>query len=194
VTVERWTDRDITDVLRAWGEGDPEAVDRLIPLVYEQLRRVARRHLRGEATGHTLDTTGLVHEAYLRLGAQSRTRWHNRAQFYAIASRAMRRVLIDHARRHGALRRGGDGHIQVPLEQLESPGEERATVLLALDEALERLAAMDPAMARVVECRFFGGLTETETAVALGVSRRTVAREWAAARGWLWQALHDDIS
>lgn len=192
--MERWTDRDITDVLRAWGDGDPEAVDRLIPLVYEQLRRVARRHLRGEATGHTLDTTGLVHEAYLRLGAQSRTRWHNRAQFYAIASRAMRRVLIDHARRHGALRRGGYGHIQVPLEHLDHPVAERATVLLALDEALERLAAMDPAMARVVECRFFGGLTETETAVALGVSRRTVARDWAAARGWLWQALHDDIS
>lgn len=192
MTVDRLTDGDITDVLRAWGDGDPEAVDRLIPLVYEQLRRVARRHLRAEATGHTLDTTGLVHEAYLRLGTQSRTRWHNRAQFYAIASRAMRRVLIDHARRHGALRRGGSGHIQVPLEHLNQPVAERATVLLALDDALERLAAIDPAMARVVECRFFGGLTETETAAALGVSRRTVGRDWAAARAWLWQALHDD--
>lgn len=187
-----WTDPDITDLLRAWGEGDPDAPDRFMPLVYEQLRRLARRHLRGEAAGHTLDTSGLVHEAYLRLGAQTRTRWSNRAHFFAMASRVMRRVLTDHARRHAALRRGGGGVavISLALDGVDLPAEERSTLLVALDDALTRLAAFDPMMASVVECRFFGGLTEEEAAEALGVSRRTVSREWAAARGWLWQELH----
>ena len=190
--MDPWTDPDITDLLRAWGDGDSDAPDRFMPLVYEQLRRLARRHLRGEAAGHTLDTSSLVHEAYLRLGAQTRTRWSNRAHFFAMASRVMRRVLTDHARRHAALRRGGGGKAVIPvaLDGVDLPAEERSTLLVALDEAVTRLATVDPMMASVVECRFFGGLTEEETAEALGVSRRTISREWAAARGWLWQELH----
>ena len=194
--MDPWADPDITEMLRAWGEGDQDAPDRFMPLVYEQLRRLARRHLRGEAAGHTLDTSSLVHEAYLRLEAQTRTRWSNRGHFFAIASRTMRRVLTDHARRHAALRRGGGGAAVIPLalDGLDLPAAERSALLIALDEALTRLAVVDPMMARVVECRFFGGLTEEEAAEALGVSRRTVSREWATARGWLWQELHGDVA
>jgi RNA polymerase sigma factor (TIGR02999 family) len=166
-----------------------------MPLVYEELRRVAHHQLRAEPLGHTLSTTALVHEAYLKLVDQSRTEWQDRAQFFAIASRAMRRILIDYARRHRALRRGGgpDGARPKPvsLDEAEIPVAERADALIALDDALERLARVDGRLARVVECRFFAGLTEPETAEALGVSRRTVAREWAVARGWLYQELSD---
>ena len=175
---------------------DPGAMDRLMPLVYEDLRRVAHRFLGAESKGHTLSTTALVHEAYLRLVDQTRTEWQDRAQFFAVSSRMMRRILVDYARRHRALRRGGQPGgarpERVALDQAEIPVTERADALIALDEALERLAEVDARLARVVECRFFAGLSEIETAEALGVSRRTVAREWAIARGWLYQELRDD--
>lgn len=189
-------DREITEALIALRDRAPAAMDRLIPLVYDQLRRVAHRQLAAEPTGHTLSTTALVHEAYLKLVDQTRTRWQDRAHFFAIASQAMRRVLIDYARRHRALRRGGlpDGTRAAPLslDAVEVPVDLRVDALLALDGALERLGQVDARMARVVECRFFAGMTEAETAAALEVSQRTVAREWAVARGWLHRELRHD--
>jgi len=183
----------ITQALYALRSGAPGAMERLAPLVYEQLKRIARRQLRAEAPGHTLSTTALVHEAYLKLVDQSRAEWQDRGQFYAVASGAMRRILVDYARRYSAARRGGDEEGKraraVTLDNLEIANAERADVLVALDEALERLGRFDERQARVVECRFFGGLTEAETASALGISQRTVAREWVTARGWLYQEL-----
>ena len=185
----------ITDALAALRAGDTGAMDQLAPLVYEELARIAHRQLGLEATGHTLSTTALVHEAYLRLVDQTRARWEDRAQFFGIAAHAMRRVLVDHARRHRAARRGGMHRRYISLDALEAgdvatlAAGERADILVALDEALERLAALDARQARVVECRFFGGLTEAETAEALGVTARTVTRDWVKARGWLYQEL-----
>jgi RNA polymerase sigma factor (TIGR02999 family) len=190
------TDGEITDALVALREGSPGAMDRLMPLVYDQLRRVAHRQLGAEPTGHTLTTTALVHEAYLKLVDQTRAQWQDRAHFFAIAARAMRRILIDYARRHRAARRGGgpDGPpTPVSLDTMELSVAERAEALLALDEALDRLAEVDARLAHVVECRFFAGLTEAETATALEVSQRTVAREWALAKGWLYQELRSEL-
>ena len=191
-------DQQITDALSALRRGAPESIDRLIPLVYRELRRIAHRQLAAEPGGHTLSTTAVVHEAYLRLAEQSRTEWADRGQFFALAARTMRRVLIDYARQHQAARRGGPGRSAVALEFLEqdqSPAisiPERADSLLALDEALEGLGRVDARLARVVECRFFAGLNEVETSEALGVSQRTVARDWQMARAWLHEALRDD--
>jgi RNA polymerase sigma factor (TIGR02999 family) len=188
----------ITDALAALRGGDPDAMDRLVPLVYEELALIAHRQLRLEVTGHTLSTTALVHEAYLRLVDQTRAQWADRAQFFGVAAHSMRRVLVDHARRHRAARRGGVNRRDVSLEALEASDAanlaagDRADILVAMDEALERLAALDARQARVVECRFFGGLTEAETAEALGVTARTVARDWVKARGWLYQELGRD--
>ena len=188
----------ITEALGEWRDGVPGALDRLVPLVYADLARIAHRQLGLEAPGHTLSTTALVHEAYLRLVDQTRAQWADRAQFFAVAAHVMRRVLVDYARRHRAARRGGAPPRTVSLEALESADAgslaagERADVLLAMDEALERLAGLDPRQVRVVECRFFGGLTEAETAEALGVTARTVARDWVKARGWLYQTLSDE--
>ena len=186
------------DMLR---RGAPEGMGQLIPLVYVELRRVAHRQLAAEPAGHTLSTTALVHEAYLRLAEQTRTEWTSRAQFFGIAARVMRRVLVDYARRHRAARRGGAGLRPVSLEDAEVGDDADALIvaargdeLLALDEALERLAAVDLRASRVVECRFFGGLTEAETAEALGVSQRTVAGDWLMAKGWLYRALRPEIS
>ena len=185
------------------------ALERLVPLVYGELRRVAHRQLGAERAGHTLNTTALVHEAYLRLADQTRVEWADRAHFFAVAARAMRRILVDYARRHRALRRGG-GQRPISLDAVSdavsdadaadggAPGgvqvavAERADALVALDEALERLAAVDGRLARVVECRFFGGLTEAETAEVLGVTPRTVTRDWVKARAWLYQELRPD--
>ena len=186
----------ITEALCAIRNGAPDAMARLAPLVYEQLKRIAHRHLRAEPVGHTLSTTALVHEAYLKLVDQTRVGWQDRGHFYAVASGAMRRILVDHARRYRAARRGGGGDgapvRPIPLDDTDIPIEERADALVALDEALERLSGLDERQARVVECRFFGGLTEEETAAALGISQRTVAREWVTARGWLYQELRRD--
>jgi RNA polymerase sigma factor (TIGR02999 family) len=192
-------DQEIAEALAVLRRGAPEGFDELIELVYAELRRVAHRQLASEPEGHTLSTTALVHEAYLRLSEQTRTEWASRAQFFAIASRVMRRVLVDYARRHRAARRGGPTRRPVPLEDIESGGDanalaitSRSDELLALDEALDRLAAVDPRLSGVVECRFFGGLTEAETADVLGVSKRTVASDWLMAKGWLYRELRPE--
>ena len=185
----------ITEALCALRNGAPDAMDRLTPLVYERLRRIAHRQLRAEPVGHTLSTTALVHEAYLKLVDQTRAEWQDRGHFFAVASGAMRRILVDYARRYRAARRGGEDGARVrpiSLDDTDIPVDERAEALVALDEALERLGDFDERQARVVECRFFGGLTEEETAAALGISQRTVAREWVTARGWLFQELRGD--
>ena len=190
-------EQEITEALAAVGRGVPEAMDRLLPLVYHELKQIAHRQLGAEPVGHTLSTTAVVHEAYLRLASQTRAEWVNRGQFFAIAARTMRRVLVDYARQHQAARRGGPGRSAVALEFLEQTGspsisiEDRADVLLALDEALEALRNVDERLARVVECRFFAGLNEVETAEALDVSQRTVTRDWRMARAWLHEALRD---
>jgi RNA polymerase sigma factor (TIGR02999 family) len=195
---------EITEHLLALrGSDDPTAWDRLIPLVYAELRAIAHRQLQRERRDHTLSTTALVHEAYLRLVDQRRAQWQDRGHFFAIAARVMRRVLIDYARRHRASKRAG-AYQRVPLEvttaALESGPEgvdhlaaanDRAEVLVTLDDVLTRLAALDERLVRVVECRFFGGLTEEETASALGVTARTVRRDWTKAKGWLQRALKE---
>jgi RNA polymerase sigma factor (TIGR02999 family) len=171
--------QEITEALAVLRRGAPEALDRLLPLVYSELRRIAHRQLAAEATGHTLSTTALVHEAYLRFAREEHAEWSDRGQFFAVAARIMRRVLVDYARRHWAQRRGGTVQRAVSLEEADDAGAlavaNRADDLLALDEALERLANMDERLGRVVECRFFGGLTEAETAEAL-ISQRTIRR------------------
>ena len=188
--------QEIAGALAVLNRGAPEAMHALLPLVYADLRRIAHRQLAAEATGHTLCTTALVHEAYIRLAEQSRAPWIDRAQFFAVAARTMRRILVDYARRHRAGRRGGAHARPVGLEAADEAGTlrvaERADELLALDEALDRLVVMDERLARVVECRFFGGLSEVETAEALGISQRTVARDWLMAKAWLYDELHDD--
>ncbi len=182
------TRAEITGLLRGMHGGEDGAMDRLLPLVYDDLRRIAHRQLGGERDGHTVNTTALVHEAYFRLVDHRQGEWRDRAHFFAVASRAMRRVLVDYARRHRAAKRGGALR-QVPLDDAMLAAEERADVLVSLDEALTRLSALDARQARVVECRFFGGLTEEETADVLGVTARTVRRDWTKAKGWLHQEL-----
>ena len=167
----------------------PDAIDALFPVVYEELRRMAHQRLRHERSGHTLSTTGLVHEAYLRLAGQTRAEFSDRGHFLAVAAQAMRRVLVDHARRHRAARRGG-GVAALSLDRVNVAVEEQADALIALDVALTRLAALDERMCRVVECRFFAGLSDEETAQVLDVAPRTVWRDWVKARGWLYRELH----
>jgi len=179
---------DITSQLLAWRAGESTAVDRLFPLVYDELRRIAHRQMVGEADGHTLDTTGLVHEAYLKLVDQTRTQWADRAHFFAVASNAMRRILVDHARSYRTDKRGAAPH-RVSLTDNMLLVEERADTLLAVDDALTELARLDDRLSRVVECRFFAGLTEEETAEVLGVTARTVRRDWTKAKGWLHRRL-----
>ncbi len=191
---------EVGEALAALRRGAPEAMDRLFPLVYHELKRIAHRQLGAEADGHTLSTTAVVHEAYLRLAEQSGAALQDRAHFFAIAARMMRRVLIDYARQYQAARRGGPGRALVTLEFLEHGGAraisvpERAESLIALEDALEGLHRIDERLARVVECRFFAGLSEVETSEALGVSQRTVSRDWQMARAWLYEALRDDAS
>lgn len=176
--------RGVTQLLLAWTGGDAAAFAELVPLVESELRRIARRQLGRERRGHTLQTTALVNEAYLRLIDQTRVRWQNRAHFYAIAAQSMRRILVSMARARGAEKRGGP---VVPLS-LEEAGEvavDRAAELIALDEALQDLADLDPRRAQVVELRYFGGLSVEETATALDISAETVMRDWKRARSWL---------
>jgi RNA polymerase sigma factor (TIGR02999 family) len=187
----------VTELLRAWGAGDAHASDALASLVYAELRRQAQRALRREGTGHTLQPTALVHEAWIRLDDQLGARWESRTQFFAVAAQMMRRVLVDHARTRQALKRGGaGGHAaaRVTLGAVDREGAEAAPSLdavdlLALDDALARLAALDPQKARLVELRYFAGLSIPEAAEALGVSPATVGREWAVARLWLRREL-----
>jgi RNA polymerase sigma-70 factor, ECF subfamily len=183
-------DADVTGLLLAWGHGDQSAADRLVVAVYDELRRQAERAMRREGGEHTLQATALVHESYLRLVDQRRVEWRNRGHFFAIASTVMRRVLVDHARARLTAKRGG-GVAPISLAGAERGGEHGTddVDLLALHEALERLAALDPEQARLVELRYFGGLTIEETAEALDVSPATVKREWALARAWLRREL-----
>lgn len=164
------------------------AVERMMPVVYEELRRIARRQLRHEGVGHTLNTTALVHEAYLRLAAPSHLDVSGRAEFLSIAAMAMRRVLIDYARQRTAQKRGGV-QMRVELDDIEVAADDRAEQLVALDEALTSLAASNPRLARVVDCRFFGGMSQEETALALQLTPRTVRRDWTKARMWLAVAM-----
>lgn len=167
---------------------DAATIDRYFPVVYEELRRVAHRQLRDERDGHTLGTTALVHEVYLRLSASARDDAIEPARFFALAATAMRHVLVDSARRYRSLRRGG-GVAPLTLDESMHVAESRAETMLELDEALTRLAARSPRLARVVECRFFGGLTEEETAEAIGTTARTVRRDWIRAKAWLCSEL-----
>ncbi len=174
----------VTELLVAWGHGDERALEQLMPLVYEELRRLAHRHLGRERAGHTLQTTALVHEAYLRLVDQKETHWQNRAHFFAVAARMMRRILVDYARARGFAKRGG-GAQQVSLDEAMVVSDERAADVVALDEALNELAEFDERKSRMVELRFFGGLSIEETAEVLGVSPGTVMRDWTLAKAWL---------
>jgi RNA polymerase sigma factor (TIGR02999 family) len=180
--------RQITALIAGLQDGEPEAWDRLLPHVYDELRRIAHAQLRRQRRGHTLNTTALVHEAYFKLVDQTRVPYAERVHFFGIAARAMRQVLIDHARRHATTKRGG-GWQRISLDDAQISIEERADMLVALDEALTRLSVLNERLGRVVECRFFGGMTEEETAAALGVTDRTVRRDWTKARLWLYSEL-----
>lgn len=182
---------EITSLLRAWTRGDGAAGERLFPLVYDNLRQMARRQRRGSDAHQTLSTTGLVHEAYMRLVNRQETGWRDRAQFFALASKVMRGVLVDQARRRQASKRGGD-RVRVTLLDDDAITEDSVEEILTLHDALKRLEEEEPRKVRVVECRFFGGLAVAETAEALGVSVRTVEREWREARLYLYQALRPD--
>ncbi len=182
------TKSEVTRLVERWSQGDVAALDRLIDLAYDDLRQIASRQLNGWRQGQSIETTGLVHELYMRLAGISESAWGGRAQFFAFCSQAMRRILIDFARRRKAAKRGG-GQIRVSLDEHTGRVDAEAVELLALDEALESLASRNARMARIVECRFFGGLSVPETAVAVGASRRTVVREWARARAYLHHLL-----
>ena len=184
---------EVTRILHDWSGGDPQAPERLMPFVYDELRRLARVFLSKERGGHTLQPTALVHEAYLRLVDQTRVNWQNRAHFYGIAASMMRRVLIDHARAHSTEKRGGAA-IRLSLDDVQLPIEERAAGLVALDEALERLAVYDERKCKVVELRFFGGMSDKEIAEVLGVTTRTVLRDWKTARLLLYRELSQNQS
>ena len=180
--------KSITQLLIEWRDGDVTALDRLMPLVYEELRRLARYYMRRERPGHTLQTGALVNEAYLRLVDHKGMRWQNRAHFYAVASQAMRRILVDHARFHRYAKRGG-GNQPLELDQAAAVFHKQAAELVALDDALTDLSAIDPRKSRIVEMRYFGGMSVDETAEALGVSSVTVMREWRTAKAWLLRAI-----
>ena len=182
-------DGDVTVLLRLWSDGNEQALERLMPLVQDELHRMALRYLAGERTDVSLQATGLVNELCLRLLGWDKVRWQNRGHFFGVSAQMMRRVLVDIARRRRAQRRGGAGVVHVPLESVDLPTSERDKDLVAVDQALETLAAEDPRRARLVELRFFGGLSMEETANALGVSVRTAYSEWAFARAWLYRQL-----
>ncbi|MFZ1927557.1 MAG: sigma-70 family RNA polymerase sigma factor [Candidatus Sulfotelmatobacter sp.] len=178
---------EVSGLLQAWSRGDQQALKKLTPIVYEELRRLARHYMRGEKSGHSLQTTALVNEAYIRLTDYNRMQWENRAHFFAISAQLMRRILVDHARRHNLKRGGGVQHVL--LEDTAVIGGERNEDLVALDDALHALARIDSRKARVVELRFFGGLSVEETAEVLRVSAVTVMRDWSTARAWLYREM-----
>lgn len=181
----------ITNILQQARSGSREAVDRLFPLLYDELQKVARHELRRQARDATLNTGALIAEAYLRMVDQTNAVWADRAHFYAYAARAMRAVLVDYARRRGRQKRGG-GIVHVAFDDRDLPVEAQAELLVALDEALTRLGRLNDRLSRIVECRFFGGMSEQETAEALGVSGRTVRRDWMKAKAWLYADLSSD--
>ena len=179
--------REVTRLLGVWGNGDQAALDELIPLVYDELRRVARRYMRRESQGHTLQTSALVNEAYLRLIDQKSVHWQNRAHFFGVAAQLMRRILVDHARSRSRAKRGGGAPMVSLAEQAMISKE--ASEVIALDDALSNLAEMDPRKSQIVEMKFFGGLTTEEVAEVLKITSRTVEREWRKAKAWLNWAL-----
>ena len=183
---------EVTQLLRAWSDGDADAFERVLPLVYEELHRMAARYLVGERSSISLQATALVNELCLRLLGWDPVHWQNRGHFFGVSARMMRRVLVDIARRRLAERRGGPNAIRVPLDGIDVPVSEPGADLLAVDMALEMLALEDPRKAQVVELRFFGGLSIEETAEALGISVRTVHADWALARAWLYRTLTAD--
>jgi RNA polymerase sigma-70 factor, ECF subfamily len=184
-------DHELTALLRSWSDGDERAFDQLLPIVYDQLHRMALRYLAGERSDVSLQPTALVNEVCLRLLGWDQVRWQNRGHFFGVSAQMMRRVLVDIARKRRAERRGGAQAVRVPLEDVEIAADDGCGDLVALDEALERLAVADPRKARVVELRFFGGLSLEETADAVGISMRTVQNDWTFARAWLYRALTD---
>jgi RNA polymerase sigma-70 factor (ECF subfamily) len=180
---------EITEILRDWNDGSEDAKERLLPFVYDELKRQARILMSRERADHTLQPTALVHEAFLRLSEQTGIDWKNRSHFYGIASRLMRQVLVDHARLHATAKRGSHP-IHFSLDDVQIPVEERAGSILFLDEALGQLEKLDEMQARIVEMRFFGGMNNHEIAETLGISERTVGREWETARLWLYRELN----
>lgn len=185
---QRPRQHEITELLAEWRDGNQSALDELYPLVYDELHRLARRYMSRERKGHTLQTTALIHEAYVRLVDQRNVQWANRSHFFAISAQIMRRILIDHARRHAYAKRGG-GARQVSLEEAATIVPDHSEELLRLDEALKSLAEMDPRRSQVVELRYFGGLNNEEIAGVLHISENTVTRDWNMARAWLYQQL-----
>ncbi len=185
--------QEVTQLLKAWSQGDQAALERLMPLVYEELRRVARRYMGRERDGHTLQTTALVNEAYLRLIDASQVEWQSRAHFFAVSAQLMRRILVDYARAHNYVKRGGEVH-HVSLDEAAVFSAEQAPDLVALDDALTDLAALDQRKSQVVELRFFGGLSVNETAEALKVSPRTVMSDWSLAKAWLLREISNEGS
>ena len=186
---------DLTGLLMEWGQGDKAALDRLTPLVYEEIRRIAHRYVQREREGQTLQTTALVNEAYLRLAGSANIAWQNREHFYAVTAQVMRRILIDHARRRQYVKHGGETQrvaFEVAVSEAGVMSQPRAAELLALDEALDELARLDPRKSRVVELRYFGGLSLEETAKVLDVSLMTVRRDWRAAKAWLFRRMRDE--
>jgi RNA polymerase sigma factor (TIGR02999 family) len=179
---------EVTQILVELRRGNREAEGRLIPLVYTELRRIAANHLRREAAGHSLQPTALVHEAYLRLICIQEVDWQSRSHFFAVSATLMRRILVDHARAHQARKRG-DGFDPIAFDEALMPGPERAPEILALDDALDRLAQLDERQAKIVEMRFFAGMSEEEAGAALGISARTVKRDWRVAKAWLYKEL-----
>jgi RNA polymerase sigma factor (TIGR02999 family) len=182
--------QNITHLLKEWSDGDPRALDELTPLVYEELRQQAARYLRRERPGHSLQATALINEAFLRLIDVKNVQWQSRTHFFAIAANLMRRILVDHARRRDAEKRGG-AQFRLTLDDALAIAREPDVDLLAIDEALDRLAVIDEQQARVVELRFFSGLSVEETAAAMGVSPKTVKRDWSVARAWLRREIGD---
>jgi RNA polymerase sigma factor (TIGR02999 family) len=183
----------VTQLLAKAVSGDSSALANVFPLIYDELHRLAQAQLKREPDGHTLSPTALVHEAYMRLIDYSRMEWTGKAHFMAVASTAMRRILVDHARSHRSVKRGGALQ-RVPIEAVQLGTEERADLLIAVDDALGKLKELDPRQARVVECRFFGGMTEEETAEALGIGLRTAKRDWAKAKAWLHKQISSELA
>ena len=182
-------DNDVSALLRAWSDGDQDALLALTPIVYEELHRLARHYMRGERSGHSLQATALVNEAYMRLADYTRMHWQDRAHFFAVSAQVMRRILVDHARRRNVKRGRGAQHVSLEDVVVVAPAEDAETDLVALDEALVGLTRIDPRKAQIVEMRFFGGLTVEEIGEVLKVSPGTIKRDWRAAKAWLYQEL-----
>lgn len=180
---------EVTELLRRWSGGDASARESLVPLVYDELRRLARYYLASQRSDHTLQSTAIVHEAYLRLAGRENVHWENRSHFFAVAAQLMRRILVDHARKRHAAKRGGPVHLTLLVDEAVEPSSQRELDLVALDDALKALAELDERQSRIVELRFFGGLSIEDTSRALEISPATVKREWSTARAWLYEEI-----